>query len=94
VQTPEDVSELLSTFDGEPRSTFREPSPAFDFEPGGLAETDPADIAGLLTSAPVPVDEIIRQSGADAGAVHLALLELEIAGRLERHAGARVSISL
>ena len=94
VQTPEDVSELLSTFDGEPRSTFREPSPAFDFEPGGLAETDPADIAGLLTSAPVPVDEIIRQSGSDAGSVHLALLELEIAGRLERHAGARVSLSL
>ncbi len=94
VQTPEEVSELLSTFDGEPRSTFREPSPAFDFEPGELAETDPADIVGLLTSAPVAVDEIIRQSGADASAVHLALLELEIAGRLERHAGARVSLSL
>ncbi len=41
----------------------------------------------LLTAAPVAVDELIRQSGESAGAVHTALLELEIAGRLTRHAG-------
>jgi len=38
------------------------------------------------------VDELIRQSGAGAAAVQLALLELEIAGRLARHAGGRVSL--
>ena len=51
----------------------------------------PADIAALLTTAQVGVDELIRQSGTSAGAVQLALLELEIAGRLVRHAGGRVS---
>ncbi len=92
VQSPEDVVELLSTFDGNPRSTFREPVEQFDFEPSELAEAEPADIASLLTTAPVAIDELIRQSGTSAAAVQLALLELEIAGRLERHAAGRVSL--
>ena len=93
VQSPEDVVELLSTFDGQPRSTFREPVSSFDYAPEDLAEAEPADIASLLTTAPVGVDELIRQSGESAAAVQLALLELEIAGRLERHAAGRVSLA-
>jgi DNA processing protein len=92
VNAPEDVVELLSGFDGSPRSTFRENASAFDFAPEELAATEPAQLADLLTTAPVPVDELIRQSGEGAAAVQLALLELEIAGRLERHAGGRVSL--
>ena len=61
--------------------------------PEDLAEAEPVEIAQLLTSAPVSVDELIRQSGAGSAAVQLALLELEIAGRLERHAGGKVSLS-
>jgi DNA processing protein len=53
----------------------------------------PADVAALLTTAPVAVDELIRQSGASAPAVQLALLELELAGRLVRHAAGRVSLA-
>ena len=92
VNSPEDVVELLSGFDGSPRSTFREPVGTFDHAPEELAEAEPADIAALLTTAPVSVDELIRQSGAGAAAVQLALLDLEIAGRLERHAAGRVSL--
>ena len=92
VQSPEDVVELLSTFDGSPRSTFREVSQDYDYATEDLAEAEPADIASLLTTAPVAVDELIRQSGESAAAVQLALLELEIAGRLERHAAGRVSL--
>jgi DNA processing protein len=93
VQTPEDVVELLSSFDGTPRSTFREPlPPGWDAAPEDLAEAEPADIAGLLTIAPVAVDELIRQSGASAAEVQMALLELEISGRLQRHAAGRVSL--
>jgi DNA processing protein len=91
VQSPEDVIELLSGFDGTPRSTFREAIPAYAAN-DDLADA-PADIAGLLTTAPVAVDELIRQSGESAAAVQLALLELEIAGRLTRHAGGRVSLT-
>ena len=93
VNAPEDVVELLSSFDGTPRSTFREPAAPFAYAPEEMAETEPADIAGLLTTAPIGVDELIRQSGASAAAVQLALLELELAGRLERRAGGRVSVT-
>lgn len=88
VQRPEDVVELLVGFTGQPRSTFREHAPGFD--PG--EEDAAADIASLLTLAPIGVDELIRQSGASAGAVQMALLELELAGRLQRHAAGRVSL--
>ena len=37
------------------------------------------------------IDELIRQSGETPAAVQLALLELELAGALVRHAGGRVS---
>ena len=93
VQAVEDVVELLTGFDGQPRSTFREPVSPFDFEPAEMAEAEPANIADLLTTAPVAIDELIRQSGTSAAAVQLALLELEIAGRLERHAAGRVSLA-
>lgn len=92
VQTPEDVIELMSGFDGTPRSTFREAAPAYVFD-DDIADAQPADLASLLTTAPVAVDELIRQSGEAPAAVQMALLELEIAGRLTRHAGGRVSLT-
>lgn len=95
VQKPEDVAELLEGFTGSPRSTFREAEGAWDGAPevAGSGGGEPADVAALLSTAPVSVDELVRQSGAGAGAVQLALIELELAGRLVRHAGGRVSLS-
>jgi DNA processing protein len=93
VQSPEEVIELLTGFDGTPRSTFREAAPAYVFDSDELGDAGPADVAALLTTAPVPVDELIRQSGVAPAAIQLALLELEIAGRLVRHAGGRVSLA-
>ncbi len=92
VQCPEDVIELLSSFTGTARSRFREAASGYAFDPGDLADS-PADIGSLLTTAPVAVDELIRQTGDSAAAVHLALLELELAGRLLRHAAGRVSLA-
>ena len=92
VQSPEDVIELLSGFDGAPRSSFREAAPAYVADDEPHVES-PADIGGLLTTAPVSIDELIRQSGEPAAAVQLALLELELTGRLMRHAGGRVSLT-
>lgn len=91
VQKPEDVIELLEGFTGSPRSTFREAEQGYD--PAAEAEAEPADVTALLSTAPVSVDELVRQSGAGAAAVQLALIELELAGRLVRHAAGRVSLS-
>jgi DNA processing protein len=67
------------------------------YEPGPPAELNGDDsalglIEELLGPSPVPVDEIIRLSGAASGAVQMALLELDLAGRLDRHAGGKVSL--
>ncbi len=56
--------------------------------------TDERDrIRDLLSPSPVAIDEIARQSGLPMPVVQTALLELELGGRLERHAGGRVSLA-
>jgi len=93
VQSPEDVVELLAGFDGVPRSSFHEAAEDYYWEPVDEEDAPGGNaIADMLTTAPVAVDELIRQSGLPTGVVQMALLELEIAGRLERHAGGRVSL--
>ena len=49
------------------------------------------DIAGLLGPTPVAIDDLVRLSGASAATVRQVLLELELAGRIERHGGGLVS---
>jgi len=50
------------------------------------------EIAQSLGPTPVTVDEIIRQCQLSPAVVSMVLLELELAGRLERHAGNQVSL--
>jgi DNA processing protein len=57
-------------------------------------ETDRRTIEELLGPSPVMVDELVRQCHLSAPAVRSILLELELAGRLERHPGNRVSLLL
>ena len=63
--------------------------------PAAEAEPDPGDksrLLELLGPSPVAVDELVRRCHLSPAAVSLVLLELELAGRLERHPGARVSL--
>jgi DNA processing protein len=46
----------------------------------------------LLGPTPVAIDDLIRMSGSSPTIVRTVLLELEIAGRIERHGGALVSL--
>jgi DNA processing protein len=59
-------------------------------EPG---DSERARITALLGPTPVPIDEFVRLSGCSPSAVRVVLLELELAGRLERHGGALVSLA-
>ena len=93
IQTAADVMEALTPIAGRVASNVApfERAPAV-----GLSEAEPdtrARIEELLGASPAPVDEVVRLSGAPAGAVQLVLLELELAGRLERHAGGKVSLA-
>jgi DNA processing protein len=50
------------------------------------------DLIALLGPSPIAIDDLVRQSGLPIRVVQTALLELEIAGRLERHGGNAVSL--
>jgi DNA processing protein len=54
--------------------------------------SDRARIVGLLGPSPIGLDDLIRMAGASPAVVRTVLLELELAGRLERHGGGLVSL--
>jgi DNA processing protein len=89
IQNAADVVEAVRPFENRVRSA---PAPYQTV----VEEMNGDDALGLveelLGPSPVPVDEIIRLSGASSGAVQMALLELDLAGRLDRHAGGKVSL--
>ena len=90
VQNARDVVEELGPVEARVRSSGSD----YRTEPAPVNGDDEA-LAGveeLLGPSPVPVDEIIRLSGASSGAVQMALLELDLAGKLDRHAGGKVSL--
>ena len=90
VQSAEDILECVRPID--PRAVR---SPAVRYTgppPADTTDGERRDVAALLGPVPVGVDELIRQSGLAPASVQTVLLELELAGRLERHAGGRVSL--
>ncbi|MCB1430356.1 MAG: DNA-processing protein DprA [Nitratireductor sp.] len=56
------------------------------------ADSDRERIIELLGPTPTEIDDIIRHTGLRPAQVFLVLLELDLAGRLERHSGGRVSL--
>ncbi|HRF09512.1 MAG TPA: DNA-processing protein DprA [Xanthobacteraceae bacterium] len=60
--------------------------------PGSGSDELRERIAALIGAAPVLLDELVRSAGARPGDIQIALLELELAGRLERHGGGFVSL--
>jgi [ribosomal protein S5]-alanine N-acetyltransferase len=98
-QSRPDVAALTTDIDPRNTASLRLVE-TLGFRETGRAEQISADasdgdrkvVLDLLSHAPVPVDEIIRQSSLSPATVQTVLLELELAGRLERHAGAKVSL--
>jgi DNA processing protein len=88
VQNAADVVEAIRL----PASSVRSLPESFEAAPQLNGDDALGLVEELLGPSPVPVDEIIRLSGASSGAVQVALLELDLAGRLERHAGNKVSL--
>jgi DNA processing protein len=95
-ETAEDVVAVLRPMLG---GNFREPErdvPSASSD-GAMLDAEADRIRGLIEEAlgpaPVDVDELIRLCKAPAAAVLTVLLELELAGRLSRHSGNRVSWS-
>jgi DNA processing protein len=67
-----------------------EPAPAERGDSEAIATG--ARVAALLGPAPVSIDELARVANADVRSVRAALIELELAGRIERSGGDRVAL--
>lgn len=65
--------------------------PLANLEPDGDARRA---VAALLGLAPASVDSLIRETALPPAVVSIVLLELELAGRIVRHAGNRISLAL
>ena len=89
VQNAADIIEQIGSISGVAmmRDGFAAPVPGPD--PG---EQDHRAVIGLLGPVPLPIDELVRLSGLPASNVQMVLLELELAGRLDRHAGGRIAL--
>jgi DNA processing protein len=91
VQSVEDILESVRPID---LRAVRAPGAGWHGPPPeDASDGERARVVELLGPVPVPVDELIRQSGLAPAIVQTVLLELELGGRLERHAGARVSLA-
>lgn len=87
-----DVIDVLTPILGRPTPPMREPDRP---EQADQARADDAlrkRVVELLGPTPVAVDDLVREARAPAGTVQIVLLELELAGRIERHGGGLVSL--
>jgi DNA processing protein len=94
-ESAEDVLQQLKGMLRPPISDRR--GPAFAAQPAAIDEREldlaRPKVAESLGPTPVPVDEIVRQCQLSPAAVAVILLELELAGRLNRHPGHQVSLA-
>jgi len=91
IQTAADVLEQVRPIDSR---AVAQPIGSYNAAPAeDASDAERTAVLDLLGPTAVPVDELIRLSGLPSAVVQTALLELELAGRLERHAGGRVSLT-
>lgn len=96
-QLTEDASDVIETLGGMSSHSLCERRKSdYDSVAAPVTDTELNRIRSHITSAldygPTDVDSIIRDMDGEAAAVATVLLELELAGRLERHSGNRVSL--
>ncbi|MBS3651386.1 DNA-processing protein DprA [Pseudaminobacter sp. 19-2017] len=93
VTEPDDILAALAPLARTPAPTnlAAEEPPDFSEAPPS-ADSDRAKMLEALSPVPCGVDEIIRHTGLHPAQVFMLLLELDLAGRLERHSGGAVSL--
>lgn len=100
---PDDVLEALAPMLREVSAADRQsveetaPAPGEGPVPGRLPEIGAQDRARLIAAlgpVPVDIDELARATGLPVRALQIALIELALAGRIERHGHQLVSLAM
>jgi len=97
VTDPDDLLSALAPLTQTPVAQSRPevaeaPAPTEPAAPAALSQAERDRVITALGAAPVDVDTLVRGTGLDIRAVQIALIELALAGRLERHGNGLVSL--
>jgi DNA processing protein len=98
VTEPEDILSALAPLTqapARPVSDAQEPPPAdyaSDPQTASPSQRDRDQIVAALGPAPIDIDALVRSTGLTARTVQIVLIELALAGRIERHGGGLVSL--
>lgn len=103
VTEPEDILDALAPMLREPADRGAAgaveealPEPIAGREPKAAPQIESADRERLLAAlgpAPIDIDELARATGLTIRAIQIALIELALAGRIERHGHQLVSLA-
>lgn len=88
-----DVVSALSPLMKAPTLHLREEEEAPQPMPIEISDGDRGRVLAALGPAPVDTDSVARSTGLSVRSVQIALMELALAGRLERHGGGLVSLT-
>jgi DNA processing protein len=93
VQNAEEIAELVRPLD---HRMLAVPVRYVASEPATIGDDTDDErqaVIDLMGMTYVSVDELVRQSGSSQANVQMVLLEMELAGKLERGAGGKVRIA-
>ena len=91
----ERADDVAAAIEGMARPARRSPGTAGEHDvppPEKVDDSTRGIVVGCLGHAPVTVDELVRECQLSAASVQTVLLELELAGRVSRQPGNRVSL--
>tara|TARA_B100000686_G_C16685131_1_gene914290 strand:+ start:205 stop:588 length:384 start_codon:yes stop_codon:yes gene_type:complete len=97
IQSVDDIIEALetpgrmiskSTSDTPPEPPLDAPDPAVDEPP----QHNRGRLVSALGADPVEVDELVRRCQVTPAEAQILFLELELAGRIERHPGNKIAL--
>lgn len=98
-----DVLDDLGAMIGRPQGELDEAvipapvSPAYS-TPDPMTSDLPGDaregVLAALGPAPAHIDDLVRATGLTVGAIQIALIELDLAGRLDHHGAQLVSLKV
>jgi DNA processing protein len=91
VQNAGEIAELVRPLDFRMKPSVAKRPAMETLDEGGSA--DRHAVFDLMGMTYVSVDELVRQSGSSQSVVQMVLLEIELAGKLERGAGGKVRLA-
>ncbi|RRQ52199.1 DNA-processing protein DprA [Sphingorhabdus wooponensis] len=93
VQDASEIAELVSPLDNRMLAPAVKTAPSFAVMNDDESNVERGAVIDLMGMTYVSVDELVRQSGSNPTTVQMVLLELELAGKLERGAGGKVRLA-